>query len=896
MSSAIRTTMSAAVACLCLAASIPPLHAENAASTAKSITIPAGELDTALELLVRQTGIQLLYDLKQIEGLRTRGVKDARSPQAAVSELLKGTTLTTKTDASGAILIAPPAPSSAASAGSPALRLASGDPLSAQDPKPAGAETPTQTAPAEAAETNRSEAEMIVTGTNIRGVENKTTPAFSIGRDEIDRSGYASTQQLIQSLPQNFTGGQNGASEAGPYGNGSMRTFNISRASGVNLRGLGTTSTLTLIDGQRVASAIQGTAVDISLIPLSAIERVDVLPDGASAVYGSDAIGGVVNFVLRRDFDGMETRLRYGSTTEGSTGETMLAQLFGKSWSSGSAFLSAQYHARDALTTADREFSQTALRPNDLLPDTDNKSVVANLRQELGGRTEIFGSGFFTRKNSVSDVSSSFNQSLRESDTDMYGVSSGLRYTLGGSWSLEAAGSYSHEADQTNEYYFRGPPPGGYVQGQPLIDNKFTVWSADLKASGTLLELPGGPLSMGMGVSHRDERATYASHVTFGVNLGFSRDVSAGFAELYLPLIGQSNATRFARDFAISVAARYDDYSDFGGSTNPRFGVYWSPSETLSLRGSYSTSFRAPAATEQFTSGFGSSILTYPFANPNGPGVVSVFLLTGGGNVLQSETADNISLGMDWTPRGIEGLLLSLNFYDIDFKDRIVAPPLDAAALLHPEIYGSLITPIASDAAAQAYLQAQLARGATFFMFPGTSVTGVRNVYSTRIQNASSVRQRGMDLRASYSFSAGEDRYLADFNVAYLDQLDTSFAPGSVAADLLDTFSNPLQYRLRGGLTWSRGVTDLTGTINYSGNYADTTVVPRRPVSSLTTVDVNLRWSPPRIAGLTTTLSIVNLFDADPPRTGSITAGVFFDAANASPLGRVASLEVRKQW
>src|SRR6185437_6090175 len=109
-------------------------------------------------------------------------------------------------------------------------------------------------------------------------------------------------------------------------------------ATGVNLRGLGNDATLVLINGHRVAPGnTEGNFVDLSMIPLYAVERVEVVTDGASAIYGSDAVGGVVNIILGRNLDGAETRVRYGSVTNGSTTEREVGQTVGHGWDTGSA-------------------------------------------------------------------------------------------------------------------------------------------------------------------------------------------------------------------------------------------------------------------------------------------------------------------------------------------------------------------------------------------------------------------------------------------------------------------------------------------------------------------------------------------------------------------------------
>ncbi len=123
---------------------------------------------------------------------------------------------------------------------------------------------------------------------------------------------------MLQALPQNFGGIATPASEV--IGSDRVGT-NDTGATGVNLRGLGATATLVLVDGHRMAgSGIQGDFADVSAIPTSAVDHVEVLLDGASALYGSDAVGGVVNIILKHHLDGVETRALGSFTSDGGAG------------------------------------------------------------------------------------------------------------------------------------------------------------------------------------------------------------------------------------------------------------------------------------------------------------------------------------------------------------------------------------------------------------------------------------------------------------------------------------------------------------------------------------------------------------------------------------------------
>src|SRR5882672_1925027 len=141
-----------------------------------------------------------------------------------------------------------------------------------------------------------------VTGSNIKRIEGESAlPVTVITRDEIQRSGVSTAADLIDKLSANSGGGYNLSQGVGDAG-----TPGLSAAS---LRGLGSTNTLILLNGRRLSNyAFNGTGggtVNLNQIPLAAVDRVEVLKDGASAIYGTDAIGGVINFILRRDYAGI---------------------------------------------------------------------------------------------------------------------------------------------------------------------------------------------------------------------------------------------------------------------------------------------------------------------------------------------------------------------------------------------------------------------------------------------------------------------------------------------------------------------------------------------------------------------------------------------------------------
>lgn len=181
--------------------------------------------------------------------------------------------------------------------------------------------TQTQTSP-DTPELKRVE----VTGSRIKRVDTETaSPVQVITREQIERSGATTVTDVLKSVPAN---------NAGSFDESATASFTPG-AGGVSLRGLGAQATLVLINGRRVApfgfaSGGQSTFVDVNSIPLEVVERIETLLDGASAVYGSDAIAGVINIILRKDFAGFAASATYGQTSYRDANTPFIALTFGK--------------------------------------------------------------------------------------------------------------------------------------------------------------------------------------------------------------------------------------------------------------------------------------------------------------------------------------------------------------------------------------------------------------------------------------------------------------------------------------------------------------------------------------------------------------------------------------
>ncbi|GFE81777.1 TonB-dependent receptor [Steroidobacter agaridevorans] len=231
--------------------------------------------------------------------------------------------------------------------------------------------------------------EIVVTGTNIRGAAPIGNAIQTVGAEEIAASGKATVAELLRALPTNFAGGVAQADNNRGGQDGTSAGANLTGGSGVNLRGLGALSTLVLVDGRRVATSGQfGDFVDVANIPAAAIDRIEILQDGASAVYGSDAVGGVVNFILKRNFEGVQTTARYGTLTEGGGDEFQASIVGGTSWSSGRAVIGYEFNDRARVTAADRDIDGNY---------ADEGGVNwQNYTSRVGGAANLFGPGAFS--------------------------------------------------------------------------------------------------------------------------------------------------------------------------------------------------------------------------------------------------------------------------------------------------------------------------------------------------------------------------------------------------------------------------------------------------------------------------------------------------------------------
>lgn len=330
---------------------LPAAAASDAVAEAIAVDLPAGPLDASLTALATQTRQQVLYTADLVADRTAPALKGAYTPDEALSRLLAGSGIVARRTGPDVLVLqsAPPArrqPAEGSAASRPfgddaAVAVATADPIAAAPPTTLG--------------------EVTVTGSNIRGAP-PAAPLRTFTQSQLQDSGQATLVDALRALPENFAGG---ASEGNSLAGGDGLSRNITYGSALNLRGLGNNATLVLLNGRRVAgSGSFADFVDVSMIPTTAVERVEILLDGASAVYGADAVGGVVNIILKRRFEGDETQVFAGVGTAGEPAQGRIAHTFGRRWTGGGVVLSYELQRRDALHAKDRDFSRSAdLRP-----------------------------------------------------------------------------------------------------------------------------------------------------------------------------------------------------------------------------------------------------------------------------------------------------------------------------------------------------------------------------------------------------------------------------------------------------------------------------------------------------------------------------------------------------
>lgn len=848
------------------------------------------------------------------------------------------------------------------------------------EPQPQAAQESATTGGAEAMAQD-----IIVTASRIRGVPAVGSNIIALDQQKIAQEPVTSVSDMLRRVPQVVGLGAN--RNGGSAQNGQA---NATRGAGINLRGISTNATLLLFNGERFPpQGTQGQFTDPSVLPSVALSRIEIVADGASAIYGSDAITGVVNFILRKDVDGVELRAR-SAFTDGGYAERQFAAIAGTRWSGGSAMLAGEYTSNSALYGSQLPFYQndnryrggrdlrttncnpgtitvggqnyaipaggvTRATAGSLVAGTSNRcfyngqdavipeqqriSVVGQASQELGP-VRLFADGFYSyRDGIIPGTGDTFTATVRNTNpffvSPVAGATSvtvpySLLPELGAdlnpyhstSWSLRGGveaklfgdfkgtlyyqhGELSDVADRrlgVNSAALNAALAdtnaatalnvfGGANNPATLArirDNYFVIAGAtkldvvNLQFDGSLFALPGGNVRIAAGGEYRKEYTftdltTGTSAAQIHTAAGGSRDVKAVFGELFVPIFGLDNAIPGFEQLSLSLAGRFEHYSDFGNTTNPKFGVTWKPVSSLTVRGSYGTSFRAPTfvETSQLAGGAGLYYDTLPGANGNLTGIG----LAGGNPNLQPETAKTWSAGGEFAPTGgLKGLVLSGTYFHIDYRNQIQALRGTPGILTNP-LYASFVNLAPTAAQVTALVNSGLPINSPI------NTSAVSFIVDGRRQNLGRSLVAGIDFGANYNWTMGDWRVDGGVQGTYFTQYKFQAVPGAGFSEVINTINFPQKFRLQGDLGVATGKVHARVTVNHLSGYRNTTVTPVQQVAAYDTVDFLIGFDVSK--RFTLSFDVRNLLDAKPPFVDT-TFG--YDAQSVNPVPRLIAV------
>lgn len=851
-----------------------------------------------------------------------------------------------------------------------------------------------------------------VTGTSIRGIAPVGAGLTKVTIADIAASGATTGTEMLRSLPQlnnfNTTGNNTGSNQANFVDQPAVHGIGVGNGGG----GL----TLLLLDGHRLPGAgINQTAPDAGGIPLSALQRVEVMADGGSSIYGSDAIAGVVNFVTRRNFNGAETGLNTGGGNGYRT--SSFSQLLGNTWDGGGWLLSYEHthntalagNRRDYIVNDQRPFggqdtrstncspanitmngaayrvgaggavtagtnSCEANRATDLYPAQTRDSVFSSVRQHASETVELYGSVLASVRDVKSAVAgdgvtsgatavsvpstspfyrpvngSTATQSVTYNPAGDFGpaftnniktktlsVTAGGNADLSGGWNANVEFNYglerddvrNHGIDQTlagasaangtfNPYGVGAATDPALLARIGNYETRYyarqTLKEGQAKVDGPLFGIGGGQVKLAVGVDIRQEGfdglvVTGARDTGVPYTAGGTRTSRSAFGELFFPLVGKANSFSWVQKLDLSLAARYDNYSDVGATTNPKAGVTWTVAQGAQIRASAGRSFHAPSLADAGTA-IDTRAIRFPcvqgsYLGCNSAGAADyTAVLAGGNSTLKPEKAKTFNAGVDLGPGLLKGFKFSMSYFLIDYDDVITFPTFGPVTNPLPayDKYRTVRPAGVTDAQWLAVVQPLLAG----FRHDGQVYPDVSalptSVYDLRRQNFADEKIRGVDFDIGYTFRTGQ----GDVNVGLAGTRLLKFiqqVPG--VADTIDLLGTnyAIKTRARGQLGWSSGNVAGSVFLNHTGAYRNAISSGIQHVASFNTVDTNWAWTLPDaggwLKGLKLTANISNIFDRNPPVffTSGSNGIIAYDPTAASALGRVVSIGLHKDW
>lgn len=862
-----------------------------------------------------------------------------------------------------------------------------------------------------------------VTGSRIKSTDIETSqPVLSLTRADIDKQGVTSVADILQRVAAN--------------GAALNRTFNNGGdgSSGISLRNLGSARTLVLVNGRRWTTGLDG-SVDLNTIPTAMVERIDVLKDGASTIYGSDAIAGVVNIITKKDFDGAEANFYKGQYSQGDGEREAYDFTLGTTTDRASLTLGAAYVKEEAVGAGDRAISaggppffggqsSTGL-PGSYIRDGVRYVIINGVETRFNSnihgynsspdnylltpqeRTSLFATGSYNVTDNITfRTEAMYNERKSEqllaampvtgmdlSADSMYnpygveltGVNRRFNESGGRSFNQNVKNwhffggfegffefadrnfdwdvGYRYDKTDQNDLTYGlfnlanlenayGPselrngvpvcvsaPGGDVIPGCVPVDplgpqGSITPGAIDYTAftahdsqnleskgyyaniSGEITELPGGMLAFAAGYEYRKESGRFDpdAFIASGLSTGNGAKPTRGgydldevYLELSIPVLADLPGAKLL-DF--SAATRYSRYSNFGNTTNNKFGFRWKPIDDLMLRGNYSEGFRAPSISNLYA-GDGDSYETYAdpcaaannpsagvaaqcaaqgvpvgFIQPNSedsdgvpqPGAYQTnepFTWTSNAN-LQPETSTSKTLGLVFSPSFVEGLNVTLDWWKIEIENAITRPAIQA---IMDYCYGG--SP-AEQAAYCGLITRDPNYGAANERYTITNV-------NMPLQNLASYNVEGWDLGVLYRLpETSFGQFTVSWDSTYLSKWETKATEDSVVEGRQGVYLDQDPYwRIRSNLylDWSLGDFGVNWGMRYKSgitedcslgalqSYCSDPEGSKNRLGSTTYHDVQVRYNTPWKG--TIMLGLNNAFDKQPPVSYQVSYNMF---------------------
>lgn len=731
-----------------------------------------------------------------------------------------------------------------------------------------------------------SEEDIVVTGTRIEGAP-PAAPVITITNQDIKNAGLADLGEVARSLPQNFGGGQNpGIGSAQGTQN---ENANVNGASTFNLRGIGPNATLTLLNGNRFAYSGTNSVIDVSAIPIAAVERIEIVTDGASAIYGADAVAGVVNILLRKEYEGFTTTARVGGSTDGGNFQQQFSVLGGTKWSTGGILAVYDYFDNSAIRASDRSFSSSSNPASTFYPDLKRHSVLLSAHQQFAPGVRLKADLIYKRGDMTSVRGLFVDRPIETRGTrvvnefETFGIAPTLEIDIGGDWNTRLTGFYGTDETYGVTDNFTNGVAAKLIR---IFDNRNIAIEAG--AEGPLFALPAGDVRLAAGGGWRQNRI----HGEFsGRNITPARENKFAYGELLVPLASPDQKLGFAHRASFTAALRWEDYSDSGSIVTPKLGLVYSPVPEFSLGVSWGRSFKMPTLIQQYT-GYSASLVPvtgYGAQFPAG----STFVYIGGPNPeVGPERSENMTLSATFRPSLRLEIITSL--FHIDYRDRVAPPLRSVLGALTDPLYSQLVTfnPTAAELdAAIAGAAGPLANGTTGPYDPANVVA----LLDGRDRNIAEQRYRGADLAIRYRASLSGGRSLTlSAGATWLDS-QQRLLPDLPVTDLAGNIFSPPHFRARGGATYDGDRFTLAAFSSFTGGVTDRRRAVPIEISPVATFDLTGRI---KIAGVAdVTVSALNIFNAKPDQIlVAAPNDTPFDSTNYSAIGRFLALTISRDW